>query len=93
MTSCFTQGEKWLANLWVWNGPRHEFWEDEEGVVGGDVGVLRPRGKDVLPQVVTARANVPILVTFKSIDAEGVYLFWNDVVSALAVLNIHVLII
>ena len=20
------QGEKWAANLWVWNGPRHGYW-------------------------------------------------------------------
>ena len=32
------QGEKWLANLWIWNGPRHEFWEDAEGTINGKVG-------------------------------------------------------
>ncbi len=59
-----------MANLWVWNGPRHENWVDEQGTINGAVGKLRPtRYHDVS-------------ITFENVDIPNAHLYWEDTVSS-----------
>ena len=69
MSCIHNQGVKWLANLWVWNGPRHENWVDEHGTINGSVGKLRP----------TRYHSVS--VTFENLDVQNAHLYWEDTVS------------
>jgi hypothetical protein len=74
-----------LANLWIWNGPRHEFWEDEEGTVNGNAGPLRPRGKGVLPDPKAKTAQAQVVVSFEAVDVIGAHLFWAETVSTCSI--------
>ncbi|CAM9296606.1 unnamed protein product, partial [Ectocarpus fasciculatus] len=71
-------GQKWLGNLWIWNGPRHEYWVDEQGTVGGSAGPLRPPGKGVMPEQPSPTEGASVLVSFEAVDVAGAHLFWED---------------
>ena len=60
------EGEKWAANLWVWNGARHGYWKKNEAT-----------GKS---EKVSLGANKPVAISaiFKSMDVVGGMLYWED---------------
>ena len=73
-------GEKWAANLWVWNGPRQGYWrkniltgKNEPIKLGSiDRSSHHDTAADTLPM------EIPVTAVFTSMDVKGAALYWED---------------
>ena len=59
------KGEKWAANLWVWNGARHGYWKENKST-----------GKS--EKISLASSTVRMTAIFSSEITGGAMLYWED---------------
>lgn len=69
-----SQGQKWAANLWVWNGPRDGYWTKNE-VTGKNE---RPKSSHNPQSVGEDAVAKSISASFESGDVVGAQLYWGD---------------
>jgi hypothetical protein len=71
----FLQGQKWAANLWVWNGPRDGYWIHNPATGKNE----RPKsGHNAVTATDEPGVMKSISASFESSDVIGAQLYWGD---------------
>ena len=69
------QGQKWAANLWVWNGPRDGYWTHNPATGKNE----RPKsGHNAITATDEPGVMKSISASFESSDVIGAQLYWGD---------------
>ena len=76
-------GEKWAANLWVWNGPRQGYWRRNPLTGKNEPIKLGNIDRSSFPDTAAATTatkefELPVTAVFTSVDVEGAVLYWED---------------
>ena len=72
-------GEKWAANLWVWNGPRQGYWK--KNIFTGKNEPIKLGSSDEYSHhdtTTTKPLDMSVTAVFTSMDVEGAALYWED---------------